>query len=531
MKFKNLNKSRIRLVLTVFLAFAVLTSCNKENSVENPGKAKVVLKVAESNGATNELKASANRSRNSSVIVKEAEIVYNSDITLVATLQKVGGTSSSGLKASNNKAANTGTSENLLTNGTKYTVLAFQEDKLKSSQDFVVGSENSFELDPGTYTFITYAVKDGFEFTAPTGDLSLTSFPALASGADIMYASKEQTIVAGSVNNLSVTLKHLFSELTVKLNTSELGDANIGSGLYSMGALSGVVKLSDGGLAVSPDKVAVPIIFPQGVAQEFASLPFMVIPTGDPATIQLTGVVIDGVTKNLTIGDLDVESGTRYELVLNLKKKQIANVGGINLSLGALTYDRTTGEYGFSGNNEPGAYFFPDRVIPKDLIVGNGNQGPNASNGATGDPCALVAPAGSWRLPTTAEVNTLVSSTEPGGISNPGTPTPWSPARWTDYYSTTNTGIVGVFFGSQVRPAEAVKESYLFMPFFGAYHDNFDISGNLGTQGYYLLSDSANPGKYMFWHLTGQPNSLNYGTNIIQAGETSAVQVVCVKSN
>ncbi len=514
------------------MVLAILSSCSKDVNYGEAGKTQVLVNVGVDNSAPSPLKNSARKSVQATNTI---EIPFSKDITLVASLNPVNNTAKTGLRASTKKAAST-TNEFPLATGSTYTVLAYQNDELITSKDFTVGGDNRLQLEAGEYTFVTYSSGSNSTIGIPTGTLSLAKFEELAADVDLMYASKTQQILEGVTNDLNVVLKHLFTELTINFNTAALGDATIQSGTFSPSFSTASVLVKDGSVEGIGAEQAVSITFPTGstTGQQFSSTPVKVIANTSEGVINLQNVSIGGVTKDVTLSGLTIVPNTRYVLDLALKTGSgdaSADVGENSWSLGNLTFSRITNTYSFASGSSEGAYFFPDRVIPKNTEPGSTNQGPDESNGSIGDPCALISPANTWRLPLSSEITALNAATNAGGSSNPG-PGSWEPARWVDYYNDDQTGLVGVFYGTQSLPAVEDRDKYLFVPFLGAYHDNFDLS-NLGSQGYYLLKDDEKgyANGYATWHLTGQPGQLNWGSEVIEIDNTSAVQVVCVKNN
>lgn len=534
MKLSNFSAINLKSAASAMLALALLSSCNKE-AVDTSGLTKVQVNVGVGKGETQTFKAATLRPGLSSNVVKSVEIPFNSDITLVATFKAVDvqPSSPSGLKASgkalNTIAATNGTTTFPLEAGTNYTVLAYQNGALVSTQNFSVGSTpNAFELAPGDYTFITYAAGNNAVLAAPSGELSLAKFENLAASVDLMYAKSQQTISQGVTNTLNAVLKHLFTQITVRFNTAALGNATIGNGgEFAPSFPTANVTLNDGAVAETGISGVTSITFPTGATsgELFESTPIKVIANTTQGQIKLKDVTIGGVTKDVNLNNLTILPNYRYELTIDLKRPSSANIGGIQWSLGNLTYNN--GEYGFASNNAAGSFFFQGYVLPKnmDQTVPYEQQNTEANkplgiNGATGDPCALVAPAGSWRMPYTDEAQTLINVTN----SNSGS---WMPNRFKAFYETATGTTLGVFFNTTQRPSDATKANYLFLPMLGYFQNDF-TNNRINAEGFYILKDRGAT-TYQFLRVGG-PQGLDYDTRIAPADKQTAAQILCIKN-
>ncbi|MVZ63657.1 fimbrillin family protein [Sphingobacterium humi] len=533
MKLSNFKTINLKSTASLMLAIALLSSCNKE-VIESSGLTKVQINVGVGKGESQTFKAATLRSGLSSNVVRSIEIPFNSDITLVATFKSVGAqaTSSPGLKAStktlSNISAVNGTNTFPLDAGTSYTVLAYQDGVLKSTQNFTVGATpNVFELAPGEYTFITYAAGNNAILPAPTGQLSLAKFENLAASVDLMYAKTQQTISQGVTNTLNAVLKHVFSQITVKFNTAVIGNATIGNGgEFAPSFPTANVTLTDGAVTETGIAGVSSITFPTGTTSGnlFESTPIKVIANTTQGQIKLKAVTIGGVTKDVTLNNLTILPNYRYELTIDLKRPSSVNIGNIHWSLGNLIYNN--GEYGFAANNAAGSFFFQGYVLPKnmDQSVPYAQQNSEANkplgiNGAAGDPCELVAPAGSWRMPYTDEVNTLIAAT------NEGVPS-YIRNRFKAYYETASGTTLGVFFNIHERPSESTKANYLFLPMLGYYQNDF-TNNRINTEGYYIVKDRG-AATYQFLRIGG-PQGADYDTRITAADKQTAAQIICVK--
>ncbi|NGM66627.1 hypothetical protein [Sphingobacterium sp. SGR-19] len=522
----------IKTLVACFITVAVfVSSCQKENGVDNlRGEATVTINMqgvgrSTGNKAKAGLRASANAGNTIATPAIQRQVIkFNDQFNITATLREVTPDATPALRASAKRAETTaaGAGDILpLTDGTVYTVVISQGDEVITTKTFTQGDgEHEFNIEAGSYTYAAYAYRD-----------------ASASGADRdpLWASGTLSVMAGENNTLTIVLEHKLTEVTVVFNAGSGRTINaVGSGTlapnqtYTFNEETGVV-------AFGVETTAASINFTeQTAAQTWTSNPIMIaVEDTDNGIVELPNVIINNILGSITSSGWALKAGVQYRLELNLgnKENQGIDVGGSVWSPGNLTYNASTGEYGFSdANNQPGDYWFAGYTKPKVLPdPSNSNQKPNLdTNGPLGDPCALTAPMRSWRLPTRAEMNQLQTNTNPGGADNPGTPQSWAVARWVDTFTPSTGNTLGMFFGTQVHPGVANRDNYLFLLFGGSYNDGNSIFG-LNSKGYYLISNPTTSSGYEFLDIGGQRESLGWDMAFGYTG-THAVQIRCVQN-
>ncbi|MEJ5146134.1 hypothetical protein [Sphingobacterium sp. MYb388] len=521
-----MKKNTIKLGLATTLALALfISSCNKDTNEVINGNSTVSLQIGQTYAKDEPVKA-ASVGRSYASAIQTAEIPFDNEYTLVATLTPVSSSNAaSGLKAANRAAAvNTGNEENELKQGTVYYVAIFDAaGNYKETKNFTQGSNSAdFAIAKGNYTFLIYA--SGTNKALPTitagATLSTVNFTGLQADQDFMLDQVEFEVKAGQ-NVLTAKLEHLFTQVALKFDTSELTGATTIAGATITPSNENVnVTLANGALTYSTGSKTVPFNLPVKTGKVILSdNAFITTAATSNGTIALSGVSINGsAPRNISKSDWTLRPGVKYVLEYKLRSPISVNIGGQVWALGNLTY--SNGVYGFAKTNDTyGNYWFPGFQKPKVIDGTNYNQGPStAINGNSSDPCSLVLPLNTWRLPTATEFDKLISNTNPNGIDNHG-PNIYQPARWIDSYDGTKATNVGMFFGTQINPVD--RHGYLYLPYGGAYHNNADGGGLFGSQGYYLLA-----GEKFFRMGASGPWDIN---NAAPASSTTAMQIRCVK--
>lgn len=525
----------IKTLLVCFTAITVFaSSCQKDNGTADlaTGQATVTINmkgIGVSTGNSNPgLRSSVSTGKNIATPAVQRQVVkFNELYNVTATLKEVTPTAPV-LRASANRAETTatGTGEILaLDAGTAYTVRVYDGATYVDQKTFIQGEGNAekFALEGGkTYIFQAFAYGDanGEEGSADQ---------------DPLWWEKEVAIAAGS-NTVDIVLEHKLTEVTVVFNAGSGRTINsIGAGtlapnhIYEFNEETGAVTF--GGVTTA----AAVSFTGQTAGQIWTSNPTMIaVEDTDNGVVELPNVTINDIQGSITSGGWALKAGVQYTLELNLGDKEDTGieVGGSIWAPGHLAYDPETGSYGFTSNNEiSDSYFFPNYVTPKVFGLNGNNDDINraptsAQNGAHGDPCALVMPLNTWRLPTTTEMNTLKRRTEPFGANdqgadNPG-PNQYAPARWGGHYKGTS-GQEGVFFGTQSQPAEN-EHQYLFIPYTGVYNNGPDKQEK--GFGYYLLRNSS--GNFGDLQVQGA-----YTMNVSETprSPSTAYQVRCVRAD
>lgn len=529
MKLKN-----TKTLLSLMMAMTIFVfSCQKDNNTAELSTGEAIVNVKMSGIGPEDgsklAKASVGGSSTATAAVQQVTVPFGEDLVVRATLTEVKASQGTVLRASATKAATTSTGVGEITafNG-DYTIRAYK--KVDANNETLVqtvncgsGKSNQFKLEPGNYKFVVTAYGN----PAATGE-----------DKDPLSQVIEQAVIAGN-NNLDVVLKHKLTQVTVKFDAGSGRTINAISNSTVKPNYNYTFDEATGVVTFGTELAAKGFTFPtqQASSQIWTSAPVMIAVdnSNGAGEVKLANVTINNKAGNVSLPGLTLKKGVQYVLELNLGAKQGIEAGGSVWSNGNLKYNPETGEYGFGNDmNSAGDYWFGNRIKPKVIRKEqvNYNQGPNdAINGVAGarggDPCALVAAAGTWRLPTEQEISDLVNST---GVTSP-------PSRWQDNYDATPATIKGVFFGVKTgwsgsyHPG-ANKDKYVFFPFTGYYsNDDTSVSNTYNGEGSYIVK-AAN-GTFKHWAIAKTGNG---GAQPAYVGaqfadpEGRASQIRCVKN-
>lgn len=531
-----MNKFTTKFGLASLLACVIfISSCSKDtNNVVIPDEPTVRLNIGQAFAPEGPVKA-ASVGRSYASAAQIVEIPFDNQYTLVATLTAETA-AAPGLKASNRAATvSTGTDQKALKQGTVYYVAIFDAaGDYKETKSFTQGNgTQDFAIEKGKYTFVIYAsgTNKMLPSIAAGAKLSTVNFEGLTADQDLMLAQVPFEVKDGQ-NVLSADLAHLFTQVALKFDASQLGSVSSIAGATIAPSSAAVdVSLTNGALtfigAVNP--VAFNLKNTNGTVINSDSTYITTAATTN-GTIVLSGVSIAGsVARNLTKGGWNLKPGVKYQLDITLKRPIDVNIGGSTWGLGNLVYNPNTGKYGFAeANNAAGDYFFADYVLPKFIPTSNTKdpwiyQTPSRErNGAAGDPCKLVD-GNTWRLPTEQEASALIQRTNPNSAENQRSD---AAARWVDTFSGNAGGKMGMFYGVYNHPG-AARDQYLFMLFAGQYSTSNTLNGE-NNKAYYLIT--ANGGGYKKFEMGGSKASIGWDCQINGIGSGDAVQVRCVRN-
>lgn len=529
-----MNNFKLKIGLASSLAVLLfLTSCNKDTNTALTEGSTIRLNIGQAFAKPDPIKVgSVGKSYVSAV--QKVEIPFNNEYTLEATLTPVYTTSSSRtLKGSNRaESVDTGHKEGQLKAGTEYAVAIFDASgNYKETKSFTQGNgTQDFSIAKGNYTFLIYASGTGKGLPTIPADatLSTVNFEGLKADVDFMLDQVPFEVKDGQ-NVLNADLDHLFTQVTLKFDSSKISGATvIGGATVTPSSVSANVKLSDGAVSYAATTEEVSFTLPTKTGKIIVSdSTFITTAYTETGIVNLTGLSINNsIAKPFSFKNLTFKPGVKYILELSVKAPVSVNIGGEVWALGNLTYEN--GVYGFAATNDAsGDYWFPGYLRPKVIDAANTNPSPSEGiNGLQGDPCALVLPLNTWRLPTKAEADKLILRTrETGsgeqGADNPKNVSQWRVGRFVINYNG-SASKVGMFFGRQDDPG-VNRTNYLFFPFWGSYNDN-NTGDGFNSQGMYLLADTQR------LYMTGNANDFGDSARTESASANFAAQIRCVKN-
>ncbi|WP_286862922.1 MULTISPECIES: hypothetical protein [Sphingobacterium] len=512
--------------VALFCALTILTSsCQKdkqEYSVDS-GKGNVKLKVGGTSFtrlADNVSSKASNGIRStSSAVVQSQEVSFNDEYKVIATLIPVGTSQQASKGALRAESVSNGAVTQPLEKGIKYTVEVFEKGNLNNFRQVkffthgVDDSDISFDLPSGEYTLVAYGGDRG---------KALLDY----NNENFFRWQKDIKISEGENLNLNIVFQNTFASANITLNAENIGtiqsigSLNVTPTYFSIGYnvnyLTGLVKYEGPGRSVNIFSGMKPS------SSVWTSDPLVLKSGPNKAEISLYNVVINGIEGHIHLSNLTIEDGVKYDIQLKLgsKTEKTFKIAGLEFAEKNLNYDWDSNTYSFNeGTLYRGGHFFPNYVKPKARGSNTNNKPDPVVNGANGDPCELVQPLNTWRLPTKNEMEILLASNKTI-LSNFSYFPPSASSKERE----------GVFFGTESHPADRYK--FLFLSLQNYYTNSASTSETPGYAGRYLLKNGANEFAQLALSLyksegiisaTGEPRIIN------QVPEDMALSVRCVK--
>src|SRR5574344_1914397 len=455
------NKCNYLVALSLFLASGFLFGCGSDdtavyeaNNYNNPS-VPVSITVSGDDWASDE---SITRSGSSSI--EKVIVPMDNGYSLCATLEP---------------AAESQTRATAVVAGVRYRVVAYRNGVVSAANyvnhaDYEVGGASGQLLLPVncTYTLVCYSY--GSAAALPAFDKNST-YIAVTSSNDMLYCKKDITVT--DVNtSFSIRFSHLFSKVTVIADASA-DDYNITACTGSLSPnYSATASLVNGSL-VKGTSAAKSLGWSSLGTPVATSTATTVYTAGETVTLTFatlsiaTSPVTNLTNKSITFTGRTMAQGKAYTLRVAFKQRGIV-VPGINVywakgnlrSLDSgVTFSFYPNQYDYSGVWDGGDYFCWNTLNPLSLTSSNST----AIYDPATDPCRKVAPAGTWRMPTKAELDALIAA---GSV-------------WGTY-----GGKNGRFFGTTTVPADADKSKYVFMPAAGRRYIGSTTMDFVGTYGY-----------------------------------------------
>ena len=459
---KMKTKSLFITLIAGALCFSVLAACGKEENTLTGGQ--VSLTVATPRISESDNNTEITRSGSTSTPAPQTVTVpAGNGMTLEATLEP------------SPQAATRAVTQ--LAAGVKYRVIAFEQDNVtaagyKSHADFEVGTDGTMDGDlhvpaGDTYTFVCYSLNSSEALPAFDADnLNIAANPATN---DLLYTKFNQAITQAS-KTLSFSFEHQFSLITVIADATKLAQ-NITAITATLSPnYPTTMAMADGALTAG---TAAARSIPWGTvtAGETITATDCTVFTNASSTITVSipSVTIGTTTRtNLkaTFGTNAMQQGYKYTLRLKFKAYGIV-LAGVTWAEGNLIYTGTypNGSYSFASTQE--------------YYTGTWNGGdywgwcqlnPTVTTAYTGDysvavdPCQMVDPAGTWRMPTNEELQNYINA---------------------EHTWTTRNGVFGRYFGISSVPATGTENNYVFLPAAGWRSSGNTTMNGVDQNGYY----------------------------------------------
>ncbi|MEJ5146128.1 hypothetical protein [Sphingobacterium sp. MYb388] len=416
----------------------LITSCSKDNNsaIVDSKNNKLTFSVNgiknnDTDGAVKRMGlTSSNKKTNTNKIYSfsDVDMGVSTDNTLpVKTTSNIAGTArSNGLAAD----AAPGVTEDMV-EGAKYIVYIYSGTTLVTAKELTAGTAGTIEgLDPAasyTWVALSYNTKD-------------TEQPSLApsSGSIALHQNKDVLYATGTVNlaessNIAVLFDHMFSRIGIELNTIGVFGEITGTPTVSVSGLNlatGSIDLLNGG-AVTAD-----LANPYTPTLSYASFnrvdtlyndaKIAYVYTASTTANQAISVSLQNLAINHVDGNVartyfttatpfnfsvTPELGKSHHLLLNVIESPLTTVSeGTTVKWGRSNlYDRNNNDalrgYAFYASNE-------QRSKANGYFPYQGLKASQFSNtlATKGDPCTRVYPAGTWKQPSVAQVNSLTST-------------------------------------------------------------------------------------------------------------------------
>ena len=218
---------------------------------------------------------------------------------------------------------------------------------------------------------------------------------------DQMYKRIDATLNYGN-NNIDIIFEHLFSQITVGIDTKEVGDVEKW-GEWAINPLYSKVTLkeSDGSTSyneadlVSAGRIALNL---EKSSTTYAKATFLIAASGQKdAEVKLSGLTIAGSTRSFSIPNVPILKGKSYALNLKIKKRNDDTpiVDGLEWAPGNLI--ESNGKYYFAETFELGTAFGWNSYY----------SGESKAYNPVGDPCSKVT-GGTWRTPNHSDWQKLL---------------------------------------------------------------------------------------------------------------------------
>ncbi|PKR32756.1 hypothetical protein CMT87_03175 [Elizabethkingia anophelis] len=182
-----------------------------------------------------------------------------------------------------------------------------------------------FQLDGDqNYTFVAYSVNSTSTVPAVSNTSRTLATDRLNNvNGDLMYFRKNMTVSGNGTNYLDIVLKHLYSQITTKLDARQVGiislveNATIGPTNNSANLSLGTGSLT---YNASPGAVTPVTNFQPMNTEVVTSAPTLLISnTTETAQLNIGRIIVDGAPRdNYRVSNLKITPGVQYDLNLRL---------------------------------------------------------------------------------------------------------------------------------------------------------------------------------------------------------------------
>ncbi|AIM38978.1 hypothetical protein KO02_21470 [Sphingobacterium sp. ML3W] len=428
------NNIASKFALAAFLALGTLaiTSCSKDNNQTDQeiptGNSQLIVRIAGiSDGENISTKGAKGSTSKTSASTHSIELVQSNGFDAIVAvdnnapsvnaspLSQAGLRASSGLKAASTPLTSTTTYRLYLykNNGGTYT--------FTTSMQFTPGAEAPIQIPNGSYKWVALSYNN----TDPIPNADISSNIVLPENKDVLYASSGTTdiVVNGNTAPLNITFDRLYARVAIEVNTlgmfAPINSATIA--VTGQSAKAATVNLITGALTVAPSG-GVPALTEvnftnlDGNASRKVAYYYTADQTAQNLTVSVTNLKIQidngtertfGATPLSQSKSLTLERGKNHRFLVGITESALSfgsDTGAAKWSRSNLYYkpnDPTPYRFYHTNpqTNDPNSFFSFGAHRPRVL----------ASANAAVDACALVYPAGLWKIPTGAQLDNVTS--------------------------------------------------------------------------------------------------------------------------
>lgn len=199
---------------------------------------------------------------------------------------------------------------------------AYKTDKVFSYKTNDQNTQDGIKLDAGSsYNFVAYSVNSATDVPVlPTGN---TFSNAVLTGVkgDLMDFRVLNKTLTPDKNVLDVVLKHRFSQITTKIDATDVGNITNVAASFSPVNTSADLTIANGNLKYNTPVATASVDFTGNSNNAiFTSNPTILISDNtSTGQLNISSITVGGITKNnLTVGNLTFTPGVRYNLNVKL---------------------------------------------------------------------------------------------------------------------------------------------------------------------------------------------------------------------
>jgi len=344
----------MKMAMLMLIIASTLFSC-KDTDLEkisnSGGKAPVAVHIEETSyedvGTIANKKAAIGGALHPTEGIQKATVPFNKDFNLIAELS----VAKPSPQVSNSQGKRAAIETNPMKAGVKYKIIVFDHtEKYVAEQDYARGQESGvlpFLLDGDKeYTFVVYSINNDsplpqVTFADNSNKTLRNSSITIDGNMDFLYAKQKKTVIGGITNQVNVSLKHRFSQITTIVDASKTG--------YEITAITSTIgghnpkatiNLFDGAITRTGTVTGSAVVFPALSSQIVTSTPTIINADVSNSSYNIGSITVGPLTKtNITpFTDLIIKPGVKYNMTLTLtpadgyldyKSHQAVRINGI----------------------------------------------------------------------------------------------------------------------------------------------------------------------------------------------------------